>query len=173
MNFLKGLTFFPLCGSCYRCAIYFTNERSEERRNNPAVQMEGGILVRVRPGILGLLVAGLGLIVLGVAALMMLSARRTEDALSPTDFSAIPAAVRYAAPALSLDDLHGTHHALSDYVGQVVVVNLWATWCPPCQAEMPILQTFFEKHRREGLNLIAIEDGDPTADVESFVAQIG
>jgi cytochrome c biogenesis protein CcmG, thiol:disulfide interchange protein DsbE len=127
--------------------------------------------VRVRPGIPGLFVAGLGLIVLGVVALMMLSARRTEDALSPTDFSAIPAAVRYAAPALALEDLHGTQHALSDYVGQIVVVNLWATWCPPCQAEMPILQTFFEKHRADGLNLIAIEDGDPTADVESFVAQ--
>ncbi len=115
--------------------------------------------------------AGLGLMVLGVAALMVLSARQTEDALSPTDFSAIPAEVHYAAPALSLHDLHGTQHALADYVGQVVVVNLWATWCPPCQAEMPILQTFFEKHRRDGLNLIAIEDGDPTSDVESFVEQ--
>jgi peroxiredoxin len=129
--------------------------------------------MRMRPGTLGLLIAGLGLIVLGVAAVFVVSARRAEDALEPTDFSAIPATVRYQAPALSLTDLNGAEHALSDYSGQVVLVNLWATWCPPCQAEMPILQKFFEKHQDEGFSLIGIEDGDPTADVKSFVAQNG
>ncbi len=120
-----------------------------------------------------MLMAGLGLIVLGLASLFVLAGRRADEALQPTDFSAIPATVRYGAPALALYDLNGVQHALSDYSGQVLVVNLWAIWCPPCQAEMPILQDFFEKHQRDGFTLIAIEDGDPIGDVRSFVAQYG
>ncbi|MCP5098336.1 MAG: TlpA family protein disulfide reductase, partial [Chloroflexi bacterium] len=44
-------------------------------------------------------------------------------------------------------DRNGT----SDYDGQVVVMNMWATWCPPCRAEMPELNRFYETHKNEGL----------------------
>src|SRR5512135_2929281 len=103
--------------------------------------------MKIRQSMLGLMAAGLGLIVLGVAIALAISDRQANDAVGPTDFSAIPAAVRYTAPALRLTGLDGTPHALSDYSGQVVLVNLWATWCPPCQAEAPILQQFFDQHR--------------------------
>jgi cytochrome c biogenesis protein CcmG, thiol:disulfide interchange protein DsbE len=54
-----------------------------------------------------------------------------------------------------------------------VIVNLWATWCPPCQAEMPLLQKYFEKYRGEGFTVIAVEDGEPEGDVKAFVKQYG
>ncbi len=120
---------------------------------------------------MGLFLAGTGLIVLGGAIGVYLLNRQANEALRPTDFSAVPAAVRYAAPALALSDLSGASHQLSDYRGQVVLVNLWATWCPPCQAEMPLFQQYFERHRSEGFTVVAVEDGDPTADVRSFVAK--
>jgi cytochrome c biogenesis protein CcmG, thiol:disulfide interchange protein DsbE len=129
--------------------------------------------MRITRGTLGLFTAGLGLIVLGMASFFALAERRTDESLQPTDFSAIPAAVRYEAPTLTLYDLNGVQRALADYSGQVLVVNLWATWCPPCQAEMPILQDFYEKHQEEGFRVIAIEDGDPTEDVRSFVRENG
>jgi cytochrome c biogenesis protein CcmG, thiol:disulfide interchange protein DsbE len=116
-----------------------------------------------------LIVLGVGLILTGFAVYtLILQTQNALSAESPADFSAIPAKVRMDAPALTLTDIHGAQHSLSDYRGQVVLVNLWATWCPPCQAEMPNLQSFFEKHKNEGFAVVAIEDGDPTTDVVSF-----
>lgn len=129
--------------------------------------------MRISRASLGLLIAGLGLIVIGVASgyYLYLLRQESDNSQQVTDFSAIPAAVHYAAPSLSLSDLGGVKHQLSEYRGQVVLVNLWATWCPPCQAEMPLFQQFFERHRAEGFAVIAIEDGEPASDVKAFASK--
>jgi cytochrome c biogenesis protein CcmG, thiol:disulfide interchange protein DsbE len=117
-----------------------------------------------------LMVLGIALIETGFAAYtLILSAQNNINAESPTDFSAIPAKVQIDAPALTLSDIQGVRHSISDYRGQVLLVNLWATWCPPCQAEMPELQNFYNNYQSKGFTVIAIEDGDPAADVISFV----
>ena len=85
--------------------------------------------------------------------------------------STVPAAVNYAAPELTLSDLAGAKHSLADYHGQVVLVNLWATWCPPCKAEMPTLEAYYQAHQTDGFITVAIDDGDPTDSVASFVKQ--
>lgn len=119
--------------------------------------------------ILGLMVLGIGLIVTGFAVYSLtFSSQISIYAESPTDFSAIPAKVQINAPTLALADIQGVRHSLADYRGQVLLVNLWATWCPPCQAEMPELQGFYKNHQNEGFTVIAVEDGDPAADVMSF-----
>lgn len=119
--------------------------------------------------IFALVILGIGLIVTGFAVSELISqAQANLNAVSPTDFSAIPAKVQIDAPDLTLNDIHGVRHSLSDYRGQIVLVNLWATWCPPCQAEMPNLQDFYKNHQNEGFAVIAVEDGDPTSDVISF-----
>ena len=120
--------------------------------------------------IIALGAAGIGLIFIGVAVLLLFSLNQgKDDPATPTDFSAVPAKVEFGAPALTLSDIHGIQHSLIDYHGQVVLVNLWATWCPPCKAEMPILQDYYTRHQRDGFTIIAIEDGDPASDVIAFV----
>lgn len=60
------------------------------------------------------------------------------------------------APSLSLKDLRGREVRLSAYKGKVVLVNFWATWCPPCRAEMPDLVRLQRQYRRRGLQVIGI-----------------
>ena len=60
------------------------------------------------------------------------------------------------APQFTLKDLNGRTVRLSDYQGKVVLINFWATWCPPCRAEMPDLVRLQREHARQGLQIIGI-----------------
>ena len=63
-----------------------------------------------------------------------------------------PAAQQEAPPAadFTLVDQFGETHSLSDYAGKVIFLNFWATWCPPCRAEMPDIQAVYEKYKDSG-----------------------
>jgi peroxiredoxin len=78
-------------------------------------------------------------------------------------FSALAgAAVGSAAPDFSLQDMQGRQVRLSDLRGKVVIVNFWATWCPPCRAEMPSMETLYQTFKNDDLVLLALnveEDG--------------
>jgi thiol-disulfide isomerase/thioredoxin len=66
-----------------------------------------------------------------------------------------------AAPAnLTLPDLDGVEHHLSDYRGKWVLVNYWATWCPPCLEEIPELVEFYERHKDKDAVVIGIDFED-------------
>jgi cytochrome c biogenesis protein CcmG/thiol:disulfide interchange protein DsbE len=65
------------------------------------------------------------------------------------------------APPVEAKLLDGANLAPADYSGKVLVVNFWATWCGPCRAEMPALEAFYERHRGEGLEVVAISMDDP------------
>ena len=92
-----------------------------------------------------------------------------QNSPSQGDLSAVPVQVNYPAPDLTLKDIEGVPASLADYHRQVVLVNLWATWCPPCKEEMPALEAFYGRHRKDGFTIVAINDGDPTSDVLQFV----
>jgi cytochrome c biogenesis protein CcmG, thiol:disulfide interchange protein DsbE len=113
---------------------------------------------------LPMLLLGVGVVLIAVSAYFIL-----QNVELQTNFSTVPVKVNFPAPELTLLDTQGVSHSLSDYRGDVVLVNLWATWCPPCKEEMPALQTFYNKYTDQGLVVIAINDGDPTADVLQFV----
>lgn len=110
------------------------------------------------------LLLALGAVLIATAAYLIV-----QTVASPTGFSTVPVKVNYPAPELALSDTEGISRALVDYRGQVVLVNLWATWCPPCKEEMPALQSFYNKYRDQGFVVIAVNDGDPTADILQFV----
>ena len=110
------------------------------------------------------LLLGLGLILIAASTLYVLRENSPQS-----DLSAVPSQVSFTAPELTLTDSQGITHSLVDYRGQVVLVNLWATWCPPCKEEMPALQAFYNKHVGQGFTIIAVNDGDPTADVLQFL----
>lgn len=119
-----------------------------------------------------LALAGIGgaLIALGVLALGYLLWSEAGASSVPGGYeSAIPFAVDYPAPKLSLVDLQSQPVALADYAGQVVLVNNWATWCPPCRAEMPILERYYQDHRIQGLVVIGIESG---SSAETVLAEV-
>lgn len=74
------------------------------------------------------------------------------------------------APDFSLPDLDGRMISLSAYKGKVVIVNIWATWCPPCVAETPSLDKLYKMFKDEGLELLAVsvDEGGKKA-VEPFI----
>jgi peroxiredoxin len=110
----------------------------------------------------------LGLALIGIA---MLTAPRTDS--QPTDLSSfVPIEVNFAAPELSLQNIDGKIESLADYQDDVVLVNNWATWCPPCKAEMPTLAAYYNKHASEGFTIIAIEAGDPIEGVAQFAQSL-
>lgn len=115
---------------------------------------------------LPLLLLGLGLILIATSAYFILRAPKL-----PASLSSIPVRVNFPAPQLTLNDIRGVAGSLADYHGQVILVNLWATWCPPCKEEMPTLQAFYNEHKDSGFVIIAINDGDPTPDVLQFVEE--
>lgn len=60
------------------------------------------------------------------------------------------------APPLTLKDIRGRQFSLSDYKGKVVLLNFWATWCPPCRTEIPDLIKMQAQYRDQGLRIIGI-----------------
>src|SRR5580658_9384323 len=60
------------------------------------------------------------------------------------------------APAFTLTAVTGEQSGLSQYKGQVVMVNFWATWCGPCQQEMPLLDQMYKKYKPAGFTLIGV-----------------
>ncbi len=75
------------------------------------------------------------------------------------------------APGFELLDMEGQPHRLADFAGRVVVLNFWATWCPPCVEEMPSLQRLEDLLEEEGLSVVAISVDERLADVPAFVEE--
>ena len=79
------------------------------------------------------------------------------------------------APAYAALTQDGDSVALSDFRGEVVLLNIWATWCPPCRVEMPHLQTLHEKLADEGLRIVgvSIDSQGSGAAVDRFASDLG
>ena len=79
-------------------------------------------------------------------------------------------AAEYTAATLAGDTV-----SLESLRGQVVLLNLWATWCAPCRMETPYLQALFEEHRDAGFQIVGIsmDTGDAADQVEVFVEEYG
>jgi thiol-disulfide isomerase/thioredoxin len=140
------------------------------------------------------MVAGLAGLAIGLAASRTESPRATK-ALKPAAHSASSASsaagkakstersneahvVRFAAhpqpmPAFLVNDLDGNPVSTAAWKGKVVFVNFWATWCPPCRAEIPILIDLASRYKdRLQIVGVSVDDGDP-ADVKQFAKEAG
>lgn len=83
--------------------------------------------------------------------------------------------IGFQAPDFTLSTSQGTQISLSDLRGQVVIINLWASWCPPCREEMPALQKVYETYHDQGLEILAVNatnQDDVQAAIE-FSKQLG
>lgn len=70
-----------------------------------------------------------------------------------------------AAPNFTLPDLTGKTVSLSDYRGKVVLLNIWATWCPPCVEEMPSMEKLYQKMKGEAFEILAVSLDESGAEV--------
>ena len=77
------------------------------------------------------------------------------------------------APSYTLMNLDAQPDALDRYRGHVVLMNLWASWCVPCRAEMPDLQRLYEKDRAKNLVVLGVNQGESLERARSFAASLG
>ena len=81
----------------------------------------------------------------------------------------------FSAPDFTLDLLGGGQVTLSELRGKVVVINLWASWCPPCRAEMPAIEKMYQTYRDLGVVALGVnttyQDSEP--DAAAFVREYG
>jgi peroxiredoxin len=113
-------------------------------------------------------VGGIFLLGAGLIPLLVNAQQKTLDSAAPI---LPPVTSSYPAPQLALTDLQGKPVSIEDYRGQVILVNNWATWCPPCKTEMPELQAYYTAHTTEGFVVVAIESGEPADQVTFFVQE--
>jgi thiol-disulfide isomerase/thioredoxin len=76
------------------------------------------------------------------------------------------------APDFSLPDMDGELHTLQDYRGKVVLINFWATWCPPCRREMPALERLYSKLGGEAFAVLAINQWEDADHVFAYMGDL-
>jgi len=115
-----------------------------------------------------------------VAGSLFIAATRVQPgsgAYSPaaqTDVLPEPAPLpNHPAPDLALPQLDGTPRTQRDLRGQVVLINVWATWCPPCRAEMPSIQQAYTAYRERGFIVLAVNQREDATAIRPFLEQHG
>ncbi len=103
---------------------------------------------------------GVGFVVLVLLGVFVLSG-----------FTGIAVAKPDSQLQFTLNDFSGKPVHLSDYRGKPVLVNLWASWCPPCRAEMPDLIQYYNAHQAQGLVLLAVNSEDNPNSAQQFIRE--
>jgi peroxiredoxin len=107
------------------------------------------------------------LIVAGVGTLFWMGQQSSSDKINSSNRSFQHQ--EQTAPDFRLTSLSSETVHLSDYAGQIVLINFWATWCPPCRAEMPAINAFYEAHKEAGFVVLAVNSQEEAATVERFI----
>ena len=121
--------------------------------------------------------AGLGLCTLVALITILVGVKMGRD-MGKVEFSTSPSRARgiptgEPAPEFALKDLAGNEVRLADQRGQVVLVDFWATTCPPCRKELPHIQRIHEKYQNKGLMVLAISTDSQRDEVRPYVEKNG
>ncbi len=76
------------------------------------------------------------------------------------------------APDFSLKNMDGESQSLSDYRGKVVMLNFWATWCPPCRHEMPSMESIYQDLKEQGFVVLGVNQFEDPEHVFSYMGQL-
>ena len=107
--------------------------------------------------------------VMWIGVILVVVAIVGADALSTVD--SLSGSRQNSTVDYTLNDYAGKSVRLSDYRGKPVLVNLWASWCPPCRAEMPDLVRYYDVHHADGLVLLAVNSEDNSTSAQQFASQ--
>jgi peroxiredoxin len=77
------------------------------------------------------------------------------------------------APDFALKSISGENLRLSEFRGEVVMINFWATWCGPCRQEMPLLDELYSRYRKVGFNLLGVNIDDDQRRATKLVRSLG
>ena len=89
------------------------------------------------------------------------------SSVGPTSLAGSP------APSFEVDSLSGTRLSLQTFRGKIVVLNLWASWCPPCRAEMPDLQRFYSAYKNKNVVVLGVNQGESAERAGAFATSLG
>ncbi len=98
---------------------------------------------------------------------------RVLTAAQSASATAIARSASRAAPDFTLPTLDGETITLSDLRGHPLLINFWATWCPPCRQEMPAMQRVYERYRARGFIVLAVNFRERADQVRPFVEDLG
>jgi len=113
----------------------------------------------------------LGILILSMAWMLF-----STDRSGSTTAGLIPAPQKgFLAPDFTLETLEGKSVTLSNLRGQAVLINFWATWCPPCRAEMPAFQETYTDYEKQGFVIVAVNATlqDNSTDIATFIEEFG
>lgn len=106
-----------------------------------------------------------------LVALALLAACSRGDGSKEEATRGVPAE-RTPAPGFTLQDLSGTPVSLASFRGKTVLIDFWATWCPPCEFQVPVLNAYYEAHKAEGLVVLGVAvDAQGRAAVAPYAAR--
>jgi thiol-disulfide isomerase/thioredoxin len=103
------------------------------------------------------------LLLLIVAVLALAGGYWMAQSLRPAEKATTPTYGGGTMIDFTLPDLDGKKHALSEWRGKVIVLNFWATWCPPCREEIPLFISLQKKHQADDLQIIGVAIDNPAA----------
>lgn len=78
----------------------------------------------------------------------------------------------FSAPAFTLKDIDGKTRSLSEFKGKVVMLNFWATWCPPCRREIPSMEAVYQQLKSRDFVVLAVNEWEPEDMVFAFLGQL-
>ncbi len=132
---------------------------------------------RVVSGLLAIVLLGLLFATQGCAPSAQDTGRNDQEGSGTTGLKGSELApapeIGHPAPDFTLVDLNGNEVTLSDFRGKTVFINFWATWCPPCRAEMPEIEAIYQKYKDKGVVVIGVDILEPEDVVRQFVEQGG
>jgi thiol-disulfide isomerase/thioredoxin len=103
------------------------------------------------------------LLVIVFATVLVATAAAQNRPAAPCDAASTPANLEF-----TLKDVNGRDVSLSAYTGKVLMINFWATWCPPCRIEIPGLRDLYDRYRRQGLEIVGINVDEPPSTIRPY-----
>lgn len=150
-------------------AVAFTNLKSTQTRIERERFMKKRVQQKRRPRAM----LWFGVVAITLAATFFLFGKNEDkESFEPTPFASTPGDISGTAPAFTLPDLNGSPVSLSDFKGKVVVLNFWATWCPPCKREIPDFIELQSDYGSKGLQIVGVALDRPES-VKEFAAANG